>query len=138
MPVSVSVPVPVLTSEPPVPPPAPPSAITPLTVVDVLSLPTVKVLAPREKVPAPAIEPAESWLLAFGPVLCEKSIVLPALFMNAALPPVLFAKNVMVPVFAADPLVIVADPPVLLFWNVIVFSLVIITLLLPAEAEAEF
>jgi hypothetical protein len=108
-------------------------------VVDVLSLPTVKVLAPREKVPAPAIEPTESCLLAFGPVLCEKSIVLPALlFMNAALPPVLFAKNVMVPVFAADPLVIVADPPVLLFWNVIVFSLVIITLLLPAEAEAEF
>ncbi len=55
--------------------------------------------------------------MAFGPVLCEKSIVLPALLMNAALPPVLVPEKAIVPGFAADPLVIVADPPVLELLN---------------------
>src|SRR5690348_15471100 len=48
----VSVPVPPLTSEPPVP------RRTPLTSVERLLLPTVSWFGPREKVPAPSIEPA--------------------------------------------------------------------------------
>ena len=54
----VSVPLPTLTSEPPVPPDAPPSAMTPLTSVEKLLPPTVSVFEPRKKVPAPSIEPA--------------------------------------------------------------------------------
>ena len=55
MPDSVSVPVPSLTSEPPIP------AMTPLTSVDRLLPPAVSSLAPSWKAPAPAIEPTV-WL----------------------------------------------------------------------------
>jgi hypothetical protein len=58
LPDSVSVPVPTLASDAPVPPAVPPSWIDPLTAVERLLLPTVSWLEPRKYVPAPSIEPA--------------------------------------------------------------------------------
>jgi hypothetical protein len=57
VPVSVSLPVPVLTSDPPVPSPMPPSRITPEKVVERLLPPTVRVSAPRRTLPPPSIDP---------------------------------------------------------------------------------
>jgi hypothetical protein len=54
LPDKVSVPVPTLTNDAPLPP----SWISPLTVVERLLLPTVSWLEPRKYVPAPSIEPA--------------------------------------------------------------------------------
>ena len=67
-PVSVSVPVPILTSDPPVPPFLPPSAMTPLTVVERLLAPTVSCLLPRRTQPAPSIEPAVVPEMASGDI----------------------------------------------------------------------
>ena len=48
VPASVSIPVPTLTREPPVPPEAPPSLIVPLTVVLRLLPPTMSAFEPRK------------------------------------------------------------------------------------------
>ena len=93
MPDSVSVPLPVLISQAPVPPPGPPSAMTPVTSVERLLPPTVSSLAPRLKVPLPPIEPALSLLSPRGPVDRLKSVVRKAPLVMAALPAVLvFSK----------------------------------------------
>ena len=55
---SVSVPVPALVSEPPVPPSLPPSWMTPENVVERLLPPTARFFEPRKTLPAPSIEPA--------------------------------------------------------------------------------
>src|SRR6516165_9183855 len=71
-------PLPVLINEPPVP------RITPLTSVERLLLPTVSWFGPREKVPAPSIEPA-----VIAPLDREvMSNAPPAVVMKRALPPV--------------------------------------------------
>ena len=56
-PESVSVPVPILVTDPPTPPFPPPSWITPEKVVLVLLLPTIRLLTPRKTFPLPSIEP---------------------------------------------------------------------------------
>jgi hypothetical protein len=58
LPVNVSVPVPVLTKDAPLPPKVPPSWMSPLTVVERLLPPTVNWLEPRKYAPAPSIDPA--------------------------------------------------------------------------------
>jgi len=100
---NVRVPVPILTSEPPLP------EMTPLTTVDRLFEPTVSSLAPRLKVPPPAIDPALSLPWPFGPKLLEKSVTATALLATAALPAVLVLLKFRLPL-----LVIVALPAVLL------------------------
>jgi len=83
VPESVNVPLPTLTREPAVP------RITPLTVVERLLLPTVSWFEPREKVPAPSIEPAvippdDREVMSNAP---------PALVMKRASPPVALSTN---------------------------------------------
>jgi hypothetical protein len=58
LPDNVSVPIPTLTSDAPLPPKVPPPSISPLTAVERLLLPTVSWLEPRKYVPAPSIDPA--------------------------------------------------------------------------------
>jgi hypothetical protein len=123
MPDSVSVPVPVFTSEPPGGP-VPRSLMTPLTVELRLLPPTVTSLAPRKKLPAPAIEPALSLPSLFGPLLAEKSTRPPKLFVIAAFPPVLLSRKSSVPL-----LVILALPAVEVSWNSRVALLVMVALL---------
>jgi hypothetical protein len=90
----MSVPLPTLTSEPPVPPDAPPSVMRPLTSVEKLLRPTVSVLEPRKKVPAPSIEPA----VMPAVVRPEMSTTPPALAMRRAKPPLPWPlKNVVPP-----------------------------------------
>ena len=72
VPVRISVPVPIFTSEPPVPPAAPPSGWCRYRGGD-LSPPTVSWFAPRKKVPVPAIEAAEIARPPDGNVVAEKS-----------------------------------------------------------------
>src|SRR6516225_5751820 len=93
-------PLPVLINEPPVP------RITPLTSVERLLLPTVSWFEPREKVPAPSIEPA-----VIPPLDREvMSNAPPAVVMKRALPPVALSTNAVRP-----PLVVImmASPAVL-------------------------
>ena len=80
-------PLPVLINEPPVP------RITPLTSVERLLLPTVSCFEPREKVPAPSIEPAVI------PSLDREVIsnAPPAVVMKRALPPVALSTNAVSP-----------------------------------------
>src|SRR5260370_9435738 len=93
-------PLPVLINEPPVP------RITPLTSVERLLLPTVSWFEPREKVPAPSIEPA-----VIPPLDREvMSNAPPALVMRRALPPVALATNEVRP----PPLVIMMALPAVL------------------------
>ena len=99
VPVSVSVPAPVLVNEPLLPP----SWIEPLTVVERLLLPTMSRFVPSLYVPAPSIEPAEMLPSPSGPELPEKSTIPPALVMNRALPPSLLLVNCVI----APPLVII-------------------------------
>jgi hypothetical protein len=144
------VPLPTFTSEPPLPPNAPPSWIVPLTVVERLLRPTVSWFWPSRNVPAPAIEPAVTWLVPAGPDVPEKSTMPPALAMSCALPPVaLFWKNVVPPELVMTvtlPAVLVSKkrtvlllvmkalPPVLVSWNSTLPKLVMATM--PAEAES--
>ncbi|MNY42715.1 hypothetical protein D3C86_1776310 [compost metagenome] len=93
MPLSVSVPAPILISPPPVPPPAPPSSIVPLTVVEVLLPPTVKTFWPSWKRPAPAMAPAVIRWSKAGPDVPEKSTQPPASVTSEALPAVLQPQN---------------------------------------------
>ena len=87
LPSSVSVPLPTLTSEPPVP------LIRPLTVVERSLLPTVSRFGPREKVPAPSIEPA-----VIPPLDREvMSNAPPARVMKRAFPPVALSTNAVSP-----------------------------------------
>src|SRR5258708_26092224 len=80
-------PLPVLINEPPVP------RITPLTVVERLLLPTVSWFEPREKVPAPSIEPA-----VIPPLDREvMSNAPPAVVMKRASPPVALSTNAVRP-----------------------------------------
>ena len=72
--------------------------ITPLTVVDRLLDPTTSWFAPRSKLPAPAIEPAEMTPLFAGPVVVVKSKLVPAAALSCAAPAVLLPKNETVPV----------------------------------------
>ncbi|MGY4595131.1 hypothetical protein ACVWXL_002877 [Bradyrhizobium sp. GM22.5] len=83
MPDSVSMPVPVLTSAPPIP------SIVPATVVDWLLPPTVIVFVPKLNVPVPLIEPA----VVPADVRVEKSTTPPAKVLRVALPPLLVSKN---------------------------------------------
>jgi hypothetical protein len=93
-------PVPVLINEPPVP------LITPLTVVERLLLPTVSWFGPREKVPAPSIEPA-----VIPPLDREDmSNAPPALVMKPAFPPLALSTN---PVSPPALVIMVALPAVL-------------------------
>src|SRR5258708_1244800 len=80
-------PLPVLINEPPVP------RITPLTVVERLLLPTVSWFEPREKVPAPSIEPA-----VIPPLDREvMSNAPPAVVMKRASPPGALSTNAVRP-----------------------------------------
>src|SRR6516225_3941585 len=80
-------PLPVLINEPPVP------LITPLTVVERLLLPTMSWFEPREKVPAPSIEPA-----VIAPLDREVMSNAPlAVLMKRALPPVALSTNAVRP-----------------------------------------
>jgi hypothetical protein len=109
VPVSVSVPAPVLVNEP-----LPLSWIEPLTVVERLLLPTMSRFVPSWFVPAPSIEPAEMLPSPSGPEEPEKSTVPPALVMKRALPPSLLLVNCV----SAPPLVVmVALPAVLVSEN---------------------
>src|SRR5579871_2613343 len=113
MPESVNVPVPVLTSEPPVDPwatqfePLPQSLITPVTVVLRLLPPTVTWLDPRKNTPSPSIEPALSLWSLFGPVLPEKSINPAVTLIRRALLPLLLPRNITSPL----PLLVIVPPP---------------------------
>ena len=89
MPESTNVPVPTLASALPL--------IVPLTVVERLLLPTTSWFAPRTKLPAPAIEPAEMMLLLARPVVALKSKLVPALALSCAVPAVLLPRNETVP-----------------------------------------
>src|SRR5579864_8312639 len=87
MPDSVSVPAPVLVSEPPVPPLRPPSLRTPENVVERSLPPTVRVFAPRKIVPAPSIEPAvvppvESAEMSKKPVVLKMKRAVPPLALS--------------------------------------------------------
>src|SRR5262249_3636714 len=141
MPDSVSVPLPVLTSAPPVPPANPPSRITPLTVVDKLLPPTVIVFDPRKKVPEPSREPGVvpidvSPEKSTAPVFTISRAVPPdelslkktvplELCVIVALPAVLAPLNIIL----AEPLfVMLALPAVLLFWKKIPLLFVIVAL----------
>ena len=90
MPVSFSVPVPTLISEPSTPPNVPPSAITPENVVLRLLSPTVSALPPRKTVPAPSIEPA-----VMPPVVSPdiSSVAVTPLRMKRAVPPEALSVN---------------------------------------------
>ena len=98
VPVSVSVPAPVLVNEPLLPP----SWIEPLTVVERLLPPTMSRFVPSLYVPASSIEPAVMLPSPSGPELPEKSTVPPALVTKRALPPLLLAVNCV----SAPPLVV--------------------------------
>src|SRR5215470_17963672 len=100
MPDSVMTPVPILTREPPVP------RIRPLTSVERLLLPTVSRFEPREKVPAPSIEPA-----VIPPLDREDmSNAPPARVMKRAFPPLALSTN---PVSPPALVIMVALPAVL-------------------------
>ena len=99
-PVRVSVPLPTLTSWPPLP------EITPLTVVERLLPPTVSWFEPREKVPPPSIEPA-----VIPPLDREDmSNAPPARVMKRAFPPLALSTN---PVSPPALVIMVALPAVL-------------------------
>ena len=121
-------PVPVLTSEAPVPPELPPSTIEPATLARRLLEPTVSCLLPSRKVPAPSIEPAVMPL----EVRPEMSTTLPALAISRAWPPVLVPMNAVLE--AAPLLVTVALPAVALSAKVTVLPLPLLMVALPAEA----
>ena len=105
---SVSVPLPVLVSEPPVPPNPPPFWMTPEKVVERLLPPTARLFEPRKTLPAPSIEPA------VAPVVRPEMSRRPVPFrMNRAVPPVaLFAiwlRPPLLVVMVALPAVLVAE-----------------------------
>jgi predicted small secreted protein len=82
MPDSVSVPLPVFTSDPPTP------SIPPLTAVETLLPPVVSWLAPRAKLPAPSMEPTVT-----GPAANAMLRLPPASLMKRACPPEASLKN---------------------------------------------
>jgi hypothetical protein len=88
-PAKVSVPVPVLVSEPPVPPLSPPSCRTPAKVVVRLLPPTARFKELNAIVPAPSIDPIVM------PAFERKDIstVPAAAFMRRAVPPVAASKK---------------------------------------------
>ena len=117
---SVSVPVPTLISEPPVPPDAPPSLMVPLTVVLRSFPPTVRGFGAESKCPRPRLSrtfghgyagqtPTPSGKVPRPDI----STMPPALAMNAALPPVLSPKKLVTP----PALVVIVESPAVLPWK---------------------
>ena len=121
MPASVKVPVPVLTSVPPLP------SMTPLSVVDRLLPPTVMVFGPSLNVPAPSNEPAvvpldvrpeksnvpvaPAFSRALPPLLVLlKDTAPPLLALMLALPAVLLSRNWRVPPMSSAALPAVLEP----------------------------